>query len=64
MPRYASKVTVVHYHVIPEIVSSTQLQSLINPDVGRQAHDRYSAPILEESARYVSSLKKKKSCSR
>ena len=49
-------------HVITEMVPSIQPEPSINPDVGHQAHNRFSVPILEEhtSQIYVSSLKKKK----
>ena len=49
-------------HVITEMVPSIQLEPSINSDIGHQAHDRFSVPILEEytSQIYVSSLKKKK----
>ena len=51
-------------HVITEIVPSTQPQPLINPNVGYQGHDRFSAPTLEKrmSQRMnISSLTKTKS---
>ena len=47
-------------HVITEMVPSIQLEPLINSDDGHQVQDRFSAPILEESTRYVS-LKRKTS---